>query len=145
MSRQGTSDYSGTPLSKKLGLGAGRRLWVSAAPYPPLKADLGDLIAENPPTRRPADADVLLFFTTSRERLRSHFEGMRAAVKPDGALWIAWPKKASSLNAELDNDLDFETVQRTGLDAGLVDNKSCSVDQDWQALRFVYRVRDRKR
>jgi hypothetical protein len=145
VSRQGSTDYSGTPLSKKLGLGRGRRLWVASAPYPPVKADLGDLINEYPPTRRPADADVLLQFTTSREWLRSHFEFLRAAVKTDGALWIAWPKKASKVNLELDNDLDFETVQRTGLDAGLVDNKSCSIDEDWQALRFVYRVRDRTR
>jgi hypothetical protein len=34
-------------------------------------------------------------------------------------------------------------VQRTGLAAGLVDNKSCTIDESWQALRFVYRLADR--
>jgi hypothetical protein len=34
-------------------------------------------------------------------------------------------------------------VQRIGLGAGLVDNKSASIDEDWQALRFVYRIEDR--
>jgi len=34
-------------------------------------------------------------------------------------------------------------VQRIGLDAGLVDNKSVAVDADWQAVRFVYRLSDR--
>jgi hypothetical protein len=34
-------------------------------------------------------------------------------------------------------------VQQVGLDAGLVDNKSCSIDERWQALRFVYRRGDR--
>jgi hypothetical protein len=34
-------------------------------------------------------------------------------------------------------------VQEIGLGAGLVDNKSCGVDDDWQALRFVYRLVDR--
>jgi hypothetical protein len=34
-------------------------------------------------------------------------------------------------------------VQEIGLAAGLVDNKSCAIDDDWQALRFVIRVRDR--
>jgi hypothetical protein len=38
---------------------------------------------------------------------------------------------------------DFETVQRVGLDAGLVDNKSASIDERWQALRFVIRIEDR--
>jgi hypothetical protein len=34
-------------------------------------------------------------------------------------------------------------VQEIGLGHGLVDNKSCSVDESWQALRFVYRLSDR--
>jgi hypothetical protein len=34
-------------------------------------------------------------------------------------------------------------VQETGLSAGLVDNKSCAIDADWQALRFVRRLRNR--
>jgi len=34
-------------------------------------------------------------------------------------------------------------VQSVGLAAGLVDNKSCAIDGDWQALRFVYRKADR--
>jgi hypothetical protein len=34
-------------------------------------------------------------------------------------------------------------VQEAGLGVGLVDNKSCAIDGDWQALRFVYRLTDR--
>ena len=49
------------------------------------------------------------------------------------------PKKAS----QLESDLTFETVQQIGLDNGLVDNKSCAIDEDWQAVRFVYRLTDR--
>jgi hypothetical protein len=45
----------------------------------------------------------------------------------------------------LDGDLSFETVQAVGLANGLVDNKSCAVDDRWQALRFVYRLEDRPR
>jgi hypothetical protein len=58
---------------------------------------------------------------------------------PAEGLWVAWPKKAS----KLETDLDFATVQQIGLDAGLVDNKSCAIDDEWQALRFVYRLEDR--
>jgi hypothetical protein len=36
-------------------------------------------------------------------------------------------------------------VQGIGLAAGLVDNKSCAIDADWQALRFVWRREDRPR
>ena len=64
---------------------------------------------------------------------------MKETLSPADGLWIAWPKKAS----KLETDLTFEAVQQVGLDAGLVDNKSCAIDEDWQAVRFVYRLTDR--
>jgi hypothetical protein len=86
-------------------------------------------------------AEVLVFFTTRRDELERRFAALRDTLAPADGLWIAWPKKA----ARLDTDLDFEAVQAIGLEAGLVDNKSCSVDERWQALRFVWRVADRPR
>jgi hypothetical protein len=67
--------------------------------------------------------------------------GLRETLDPADGLWIAWPKKA----AEIETDLDFDAVQRIGLDAGLVDNKSCAIDERWQAVRFVRRIQDRPR
>jgi hypothetical protein len=34
-------------------------------------------------------------------------------------------------------------LQKIGLDAGLVDNKSAAIDDLYQAVQFVYRVVDR--
>ena len=34
-------------------------------------------------------------------------------------------------------------VRSIGLEAGLIDNKVCAIDQDWSGLRFVYRLEDR--
>jgi hypothetical protein len=84
-------------------------------------------------------ADVVVLFTTSRAELRRRFAPLKKTLAPADGLWVAWPKKAS----KIETDLDFETVQRIGLDAGLVDNKSASIDGDWQAVRFVYRRADR--
>jgi hypothetical protein len=100
-------DYSGTPLSQKLGAKPG--------------------------------AGVVVFFTTSRDDLERRFAALKQTLDPADGLWIAWPKKA----AKIENDLDFDTVQRVGLDAGLVDNKSAAIDDRWQAVRFVYRLEDR--
>jgi hypothetical protein len=83
--------------------------------------------------------DVIVHFTTSRADLERRFEALKAALAPADGLWIAWPKKAS----KLETDLDFDAVQQTGLAHGLVDNKSCAIDEQWQALRFVYRLADR--
>jgi hypothetical protein len=100
-------DYSGTPLSEKLGAKPG--------------------------------AGVVVFFTTSREDLERRFHGLKTTLGPADGLWVAWPKKA----AKIESDLSFEVVQEIGLAHGLVDNKSCAIDERWQALRFVYRLTDR--
>ena len=83
--------------------------------------------------------DVVVYFTTSRDELERRFAGLKATLAPADGLWIAWPKKASGV----DTDLTFDVVQQTGLDAGLVDNKSAAIDDLWQAVRFVYRLEDR--
>ena len=83
--------------------------------------------------------EVVVLFTTSREELEGRFEALKATLAPADGLWVAWPKKAS----KIETDLTFDEVQRIGLEAGLVDNKSAAVDDEWQAVRFVYRLRDR--
>ena len=84
-------------------------------------------------------AEVVVLFTTSRDELQRRFHALRDTLSDSDGLWVAWPKKA----AKIETDLSFAAVQQIGLDAGLVDNKSCSIDDRWQALRFVRRVRDR--
>ncbi|HYY03258.1 MAG TPA: hypothetical protein VE736_05175 [Gaiellaceae bacterium] len=84
-------------------------------------------------------AEVVVFFTTSRDELKRRFGALKKTLAPADGLWIAWPKKAP----KLETDLDFEAVQEIGLAAGLVDNKSAAIDEDWQAVRFVFRREDR--
>jgi hypothetical protein len=84
-------------------------------------------------------SEVVVLFTTSHAELEGRFAALKKTLAPADGLWIAWPKKAS----KLETDLDFETVQQIGLAAGLVDNKSAAIDGDWQAIRFVYRLEDR--
>jgi hypothetical protein len=83
--------------------------------------------------------EIVVLFTTTSAELKRRFAALRKTLAPADGLWIAWPKKAS----KLETDLDFGTVQQIGLDAGLVDNKSAAIDEDWQAVRFVYRRADR--
>ena len=87
----------------------------------------------------PGFADVILSFHTERRELEQRLPVLRERMEQAAGLWIAWPKKAS----KVETDLDFAAVQETGLAAGLVDNKSAAIDEAWQAVRFVYRVADR--
>ena len=133
------ADYSQTPLAKKLGIKEGHRIAVVADPgdimqaLSPMPVDVHVLKSVRAP------ADVILFFTAKATDLDRRFDKLATALSDAGGLWVAWPKKASSIPS----DLSFEIVQERGLEAGLVDNKSCSIDDDWQALRFVYRIKDR--
>lgn len=83
--------------------------------------------------------DVAVLFVTRESELRRRFSALASRLAPAGRLWVAWPKKAS----KVPTDLSFATVQRIGLDEGLVDNKSGSVTDVFQGLQFVFRLRDR--
>ena len=139
MSTARRQDYSETPLPRKLGIREGSRVLVLGAPQ---GFALGRLPTGVELARRArGPIDVVLFFTTRSAELSRRFAGLARALDPAGRLWVAWPKKV----AAVDTDLSFESVQRVGLDTGLVDNKSASIDQTYQGLQFVVRVKDRPR
>ena len=128
-------DYSGTPLPKKLGVREGSRVLVTGAPDGfRLQLSGVELVA-----RVRAPLDVVLLFVTRHSDLRRRFPPLARALAPAGRLWVAWPRKASGIAT----DLTFETVQRVGLHGGLVDNKSGSIDGEFQGVQFVYRLKDR--
>ena len=132
-------DYSGTPLWKKLGIREGSSVLLSGAPA---DLDLGELPSGVELRRRAGPGlDVVVLFVTRGSQLDRRFGGLPTRLEPAGRLWVAWPKKASGIPT----DLDFEAVQRTGLDAGLVDNKSASITEVFQGVQFVYRLTDRPR
>ena len=124
-------DYSATPLPQKLGIKEGTRLALHGAPE-----TFAQKLGIEPRLR--GEFDVAVLFATRRGELTRSFVPLARRLAPAGGLWVAWPKKASGR----ETDLSFD-VQGVGLDAGLVDNKSCSIDETWQALRFVIRLRDR--
>lgn len=81
----------------------------------------------------------MVLFVTKRRELERRLAALARSLDPAGRLWVAWPKKA----AKVETDLTFDVVQEAGLSAGLVDNKSASLDQVFQGVQFVYRLRDR--
>ena len=132
--------YSGTPLAKKLGVKADQRVVLIDAPpsflgaLEPLPSDLS--IASKA-GREPID--LVVIFCPDRAALVRHFKPLAGRLTPAGALWVAWPKKASGVST----DLTENVVRDIGLGAGLVDNKVCAIDETWSGLRFVFRRKDR--
>ena len=134
--------YSGTPLTRKLGIGEGATVALLDLPAA-LEPELGtvSVLPSGVRVRRRAGgtADVVVAFVTAAARLERRIGPLGSMVFPAGGLWIAWPKRASSLVT----DLTDHVVREVALPRGLVDNKVCAVDDDWTALRLVWRVEHR--
>ena len=131
--------YSSTPLAKKLGIKEGSRIGLVNAPKG-FQSELGELPDNVEFVARLTNSlDIILFFVLTQRELARDFSKLAKKLVANGMIWIAWPKKSSGVTT----DLSFESVQRIGLDAGLVDVKICAVDDTWSGLKFVYRLKDR--
>jgi hypothetical protein len=131
--------YSTRSLPDKLGIKAAARVALVGAPSG-YEATLGKL----PPGVIRAKAlrgplDLVQVFVKSRAELARRFPALKKALAIDGALWVSWPKKASGVAT----DLDENVIREVGLAQGLVDVKVCAVDEVWSGLKFVYRLADR--
>lgn len=131
--------YSGTPLAKKLGIKPGSTVAILDEPdgFRRLLDPVPDGVAFRSSLR--GDLDLVIAFFTARTRLRSRLPALATAIHPAAGLWLAWPKKTSPL----ETDLDGNVVRELGLAAGIVDIKVCAIDDDWSGLRFAHRVADR--
>jgi hypothetical protein len=81
-----------------------------------------------------ASDDVILWFVQAKSELEGNINS-KAALIHHNSLWILWPKKKSGISSDLSQQL----VRQTGLAAGLVDYKICSVDSVWSGLLFTKR------
>jgi hypothetical protein len=133
--------YSGTPLIKKLGIKPGFRVAFVNAPADFVQGlDVpSETTVSSASSRRPLD--FVLLFVKSKQELAAKFSPTAAKLKPDGMLWVSWPKKASGVKTDLTDNV----VRELGLSEGLVDVKVCAVDEVWSGLKFVFRLQDRPR
>jgi hypothetical protein len=127
--------YSGTPLAKKLGIVAGTIVLARHAP-----TDYRALLAPLPPdvrfvTRLSATTDLIHLFTDRRATLAAELKALHTTIRPDAAVWVSWPKKASRLPTDITED----TVREVALPMGFVDVKVCAVSDVWSGLKLVIR------
>jgi hypothetical protein len=133
--RPAPAGYSGTPLAKKLGIVAGSRVLLVNAPE-----ELAGWLAPLPQgvafaRRAGTDVDIAHLFVTEREDLARRLESLRVTLRPDAALWVSWPKKASKVPTTVTED----TIRELALPRGFVDVKVCAVSEVWSGLRLVVR------
>jgi hypothetical protein len=128
-------DYSHRPTFAKLGIKPGLRVCVLGSP----KGFVDSLKAPEDVTftaKFPAEADLFLCFVQSSSQLSARLATLPAAMG-DKTCWLIWPKKASGVKTDLNDNV----VRDAGLAAGLVDYKVCSVDTTWSGAAFKKRRR----
>jgi hypothetical protein len=122
--------YSGTPLLRKLGIQTDHRVLLQNAP-----ANLPEELKDYADAKPSKNLDVVLFFVQSAASLNAGLDPLLKAIRPDGMIWIAWPKKASGIKTDLTENLIRDHVLQTPL----VDIKVCAMDETWSGLKFVIR------
>lgn len=124
-----TAGYSATPQVRKLGIKPGMRVAVEHAPP-------GWHLDDPPPFVVAASgaADVLIRFVRTAAELAA-VESLGKRIFPDGALWIAWPRRAAGHVSDVTDNGIREAV----LPLGLVDVKVAAIDEDWSGLKIVWR------
>ncbi len=132
-----TAGYSGTPLSKKLGIKEGARVALIGSPrnFTQTLGELPDNVKIIKTVKGTTQFDVAIFFTQSRDELESRFSTLIPGLAIGGGIWVAWPKKASGVKTDLTENI----LRDVCLSTGLVDNKVCAIDETWSGLRFVRR------
>lgn len=135
MSARAATGYSGTPLAQKLGIKEGTRLLPLNAP-----SEYPDLLGRLPPgavtTRRGGVAvDIVHLFASRSAELRRHLSTLRRQLRPDAAIWVSWPKRASKVPTDITEDV----IRDVALPMGFVDIKVCAVTDVWSGLKLVVR------
>jgi hypothetical protein len=132
--------YSGTPLSRKLGVKDGHVVLLDRLPD---DVDLG-----LPPTalvvrRLRQGLDVTVTFHTASVTLARRLPALFEHTVTAGTVWVAWPKQAAAKRLGLTTDLTDNVVRGVGLELGWVDVKVAAIDETWSGLKFVRRLADR--
>ena len=81
------------------------------------------------PATGAGQADAVLLFAKTRAQLDGDFAAASAALKPGGALWVAYPKDGQ---ADLSHNHGWGALQAAGLTA----TDETSLDETWDAIHF---------
>jgi hypothetical protein len=128
--------YSGTAQARKLGLKPGQRVSLDQVPS-------GWRLTDPPPDLEhvgaPEPADLIISFFTEADELPERLPKLIRRIYPDGALWIAWPRRAGGHMSDITGDV----VREHALPLGVVDVKIAAIDDDWSGQRVVWRLANR--
>jgi hypothetical protein len=137
--RASERDYSDRDVLDKLGIKPGFAVAFEAAPQA-ISADLRARALERSGRDEAGPdepADMVLVGADASTDVVAVLKRWRARIDPAGGIWLLTPKRGQTGYVE-QRDLIL-----AGPEAGVVDNKTCSVSDILSGIRFVIRKVDR--
>lgn len=131
-----TAGYSGTPLAQKLSLKDGMRAWWEDMPDS-VRAEIeAGGVAVNLLSAPVGPIDAAHIFVRLRADMEARLLALRPLLAPAGFIWVSWPKKASKVATDINEDGIREVILPA---TDLVDVKVCAVDETWSGLKLMIR------
>ena len=136
-----SSGYTGTLLARKLGIKPGFKIKLYNEPdyYLGLFSDLPTDLKEL--SDKKSKKDFIHYFALNAAQLNKDINQLRQEIVENGMIWISWYKKSSNIETDLDENI----IRDLALNCGLVDVKVCAINELWSGLKFVIRLKDRKK
>ncbi|MEA2386006.1 MAG: hypothetical protein QOJ22_180 [Thermoleophilaceae bacterium] len=123
------TDYSHRTAVQKLGLKPDQRVEVSGDVGAGLRRDVKDVVGRG--LVRSGDLDAAVVMVDSLEEAERTLDAYRPRLRDTGALWILTRKRGH------DSYLNQMLLVPGAKKRGLIDNKTCSIDDERSGIRFV--------
>jgi DUF3052 family protein len=122
-------DYSHRTLVQKLGASPGERVEIAGDVGTGLRRDVKEVIGRG--LVRSGQLDGAIVLVESLDDARRAFAEYRPRLRDTGYLWLITRKRGR------EGYLDQMKLVPPGKSVGLIDNKTCSVDEERSGIRFV--------
>ena len=124
-----TADYSHRTVVQKLGIKPMQRVEIAGDVGTGLRRDVKSTLGRG--LVRSGELDGAIIYVQSLEEAEEAFESYRPRLRDTGYLWFITPKRGQ------DGYVNQMLLVPGAKKRGLIDNKTCSIDELRSGIRFV--------
>jgi Protein of unknown function (DUF3052) len=124
-----TADYSHRTVVQKLGIKPDQRVEIAGDVGPGLRRDVKSTLGRG--LVRSGELDGAIVYVQSLEEAEEAFDAYRPRLRDTGYLWFITPKRGQ------DGYVNQMLLVPGAKKRGLIDNKTCSIDELRSGIRFV--------
>jgi hypothetical protein len=124
-----TANYSHRTVVQKLGIKPMERIEIAGDVGPGLRRDVKSTLGRG--LVRSGELDGAIIYVQSLEEAEEAFDRYRPRIRDTGYLWFITPKRGQ------DGYVNQMLLVPGAKKRGLIDNKTCSIDELRSGIRFV--------